>query len=133
MTQHTDTARALIAALARYKGCRKSLGMGRADARLGYTISNQADPLIAMAEAVIAGEHAMEVAWMIERRSIIGSDSSAPLWYDGRHFSPLANCGLRFARKKDAERVIETFGLMHAYPTEHGWCTATAKEPTNGE
>lgn len=62
-----------------------------------------------------------EYAWMIERRSVIGNESAPPLWWDGRDFSPDPNAGIRFARKEDAQKVIDTHGLMHSTATDHGW------------
>lgn len=62
-----------------------------------------------------------DYAWMIERRSEAGNESSAPLWWDGRDFSPDPNSGVRFARKEDADTVARTHGFQHVTATDHVW------------
>jgi hypothetical protein len=59
-----------------------------------------------------------EIAWLIERSA--GFD---PMWWDGRgRFVSDANDAVRFARKVDAERVIDYLRFDNTVKaTEHGW------------
>ena len=67
-----------------------------------------------------------ECAWMIERRSVALS------WFTGEGFDAGSDgfgsdphSGIRFARREDAEKVIEVLGLLYAIATEHKWYKAS--------
>jgi hypothetical protein len=64
-----------------------------------------------------------ETGWLIEFSQRV---SARPCWYgktdDGLGQATDPNKALRFARKEDAEMVIEDFGWTEARATEHMWC-----------
>lgn len=59
----------------------------------------------------------METGWLIE----VSSAMPTPIWWMGYRWTRNANEAVRFARKQDAQQVIDAFQMTGAVPLEHSW------------
>lgn len=65
------------------------------------------------------------VAWLVE----INEPVSGPLYYqlkDDNDWTVDHDAALHFARKEDAQKIIDYYGWTRAKPVEHMWPVTTA-------
>jgi hypothetical protein len=78
----------------------------------------------------------MDFAWLVERK-IYNTQVEYGCIHNGHHsWTANSYAALRYARKEDADNVIDGLDLQGAYPAEHGWdnalCSNSCKDtPTN--
>lgn len=63
-----------------------------------------------------------EYAWLIERKHTMQEICEyLTVKHTGFYWTEDHKSAIRFARKEDADNMIDAFGWMGAYPAEHGW------------
>ncbi len=90
-------------------------------ASIGQEIPKEAIEMRGMMRRAIAAEERLaekkpEEGWLIEQTM-----HNRPFWWTGDGWSNDSLCGVRFARKKDADTMISYIGLQDCFATDHMW------------
>lgn len=62
-----------------------------------------------------------EIGWLVEIPEFYGG----PVWWTGSDYTRESTEALRFARKQDAEKMIDAMGGGSMVATEHKWVASS--------